>query len=122
VDGGKRGLYGFTNISFHDTTVNKIDNTQQIGIRYLGLLDDHPTDMLGLGVNRIHVNDRYRDGIYNKKALINEDAEYNIELNYSHYVTPWLMLRPVVQYVIQPGATDQVDNALVLGLTTKVIF
>ncbi|MFW2076043.1 carbohydrate porin, partial [Acinetobacter gerneri] len=26
------------------------------------------------------------------------------------------------QYVIQPGATDQVDNALVLGLTTKVIF
>ena len=122
VDGGKRGLYGFTNISFHDTAVNKIDNTQQIGIRYLGLLDDHPIDMLGLGVNRIHVNDRYRDGVYNKKALINEDAEYNIELNYSHYVTPWLMLRPVVQYVIQPGATDQVDNALVLGLTTKVIF
>ncbi|NOZ97619.1 MAG: carbohydrate porin, partial [Gammaproteobacteria bacterium] len=29
---------------------------------------------------------------------------------------------PVVQYVIQPGATDKVDNALVLGLTTKVIF
>ena len=73
-------------------------------------------------MNRIHVNDRYRDGIYNTKALINEDAEYNIEVNYSNYVTPWLMLRPVVQYVIQPGATDKVDNALVLGLTTKVIF
>ncbi|MBJ9985951.1 carbohydrate porin [Acinetobacter sp. S40] len=121
IDGSKRGLYGFSNISFHDKTVNKIDNTQQIGIRYLGLLDEHPNDILGLGVNRIHVNDRYRKGIYNKGA-INEDAEYNIELNYSHYVTPWLMLRPVVQYVIQPGATDKVDNALVLGLTTKVIF
>ncbi len=122
VDGGKRGLYGFMNTSFYDKTTNKVDNMQQLGIRYLGLSANHPNDILGFGVNRIHVSDRYRDGVYNKRKAINQDAEYNMELNYSHYVTPWLMLRPVVQYVVHPGATDNVDNALVLGLTTKIVF
>ncbi|MEG1090480.1 MAG: carbohydrate porin, partial [Acinetobacter sp.] len=49
-------------------------------------------------------------------------AEYNIELNYSYNATKWLMLRPNLQYVINPGSSNNVDDALVLGLTTRIIF
>ncbi|MEG2566820.1 MAG: carbohydrate porin, partial [Acinetobacter sp.] len=34
----------------------------------------------------------------------------------------WLMLRPNLQYVINPGSSYNVDDALVLGLTTRIIF
>ena len=58
----------------------------------------------------------------NNKALLNKDAEYNLEFNYSYYPAKWLMLRPLLQYVVYPGATNQVDNALVVGLGSKFIF
>ncbi|WP_151803454.1 carbohydrate porin [Acinetobacter guillouiae] len=115
---GKQGLHGFMNLSFHDDTTNKIDNMQQVGLKYIGLLENRENDILGLGLNRIHVSDRYRK----HSDRINKSAEYNVELNYSYYPTKWAMLRPNIQYVINPGATNYVDNALVLGLTTRIIF
>ncbi len=85
-------------------------------MKYIGLLDSQPNDILGLGVNRVHVNDRVNN------AAFNASAEYNVELNYSYYPTQWLMLRPNIQYVINPGATNNVDDALVLGLSSKVVI
>lgn len=115
---GRRGLHSFGNFTFHDKTTTQVDNSQQLGLKYIGLFEGQPNDILGLGVNRVHINDRFRD----TKALLNKSTEYNIELNYSYYPTAWFMLRPLVQYVVYPGATDQVGNALVLGLSSKVIF
>ncbi|ENV46405.1 hypothetical protein P255_00544 [Acinetobacter brisouii CIP 110357] len=113
-----QGLYGFMNFSFHDRTTNKVENMQQVGLKYIGLLDRHPNDILGLAINRIHVSNRYRQVHQN----INADAEYNIEMNYSYFPTKWLMLRPNIQYVVNPGATNHVNNALVLGLSSKIVF
>jgi porin len=85
-------------------------------LKYIGLADRLPNDMIGLGLNRVHVNDRLSQTTYDASA------EYNIELNYSHNPTKWLTLRPNLQYVINPGSTNRVDNALVLGLSSKVTF
>jgi porin len=48
-------------------------------------------------------------------------AEQLIELGYGYQATPWLTLRPNVQYIIEPGAFSgqDIDNALVLGLQVK---
>ncbi len=115
---GRRGLHSFGNFTFHDRTTTQVDNSQQLGLKYIGLFDSHPNDIIGFAVNRVHVNNRYRD----IKPLLNENAEYNMELNYSYYPAKWLMLRPLLQYVIHPGATNKVDNALVIGLGSKIIF
>lgn len=124
---GRRGLHSFGNFTAHDRTTTAVEDSQQLGLKYIGLFDGHPDDILGLAVNRIHINDRYRDYINSSRAgtdktLLNKDAEYNIELNYSYYPVRWFMLRPLVQYVVYPGATTAVDNALVVGLGSKVIF
>lgn len=113
---GGQGLHSFANFTWHDRDTNKVDNSQQIGLKYIGLVDSQPNDILGLGVNRVHVNDR----IHNPN--FDASAEYNVELNYSYNATKWLMLRPNAQYVINPGSSNNVDNALTLGLTTRIIF
>ncbi|WP_312333053.1 carbohydrate porin [Acinetobacter variabilis] len=114
----RQGLHSFANFTWHDRDTNKVDNSQQLGLKYIGLVDSQPNDILGLAVNRVHVNDRFADS----RPVYDASAEYNIELNYSYNATKWLMLRPNLQYVINPGSSNQVDNALVLGLTTRVVF
>ncbi|MEJ2900034.1 carbohydrate porin [Acinetobacter sp. NS-4] len=113
---GKQGLHSFANFTWHDRTTNKVDNSQQLGVKYIGLFDSQPNDILGLAVNRVHVNDRVTNPVFDASA------EYNVELNYSYYPTKWLMIRPNLQYVINPGSTNNVDNAFVLGLGSKIIF
>ena len=41
--------------------------------------------------------------------------EMVLEWSYIWQITPWLQLEPNVQYVIEPGGTGQIPNALVLG-------
>lgn len=118
IGNGRQGLHSFANFTWHDRDTNKVDNSQQLGLKYIGLVDSQPNDILGLAVNRVHVNDRFADS----RPIYDASAEYNIELNYSYNATKWLMLRPNLQYVINPGSSNQVDNALVLGLTTRVVF
>lgn len=113
---GRQGLHSFANFTWHDRVTTKVDNSQQVGVKYIGLVDSHPNDILGLGVNRVHVNNRL-----NQKTF-DASAEYNVELNYSYNATPWLMLRPNLQYVINPGSTNRVDDAFLIGLSSKVIF
>lgn len=115
---GRQGLHSFANFTWHDRDTNKVDNSQQLGLKYISLVDSQPNDILGLAVNRVHVNDHFADS----RPVYDASAEYNIELNYSYNATKWLMLRPNLQYVINPGSSNKVDNALVVGLTTRVIF
>ena len=113
---GRQGLHSFANFTWHDRVTNKVDNSQQLGLKYIGLVDSQPHDILGLAVNRVHVNNRISN------PNLDASAEYNIELNYSYSPTKWLMLRPNLQYVINPGSTNRVDDAVVLGLGSRIIF
>ncbi|MCT9978462.1 carbohydrate porin [Acinetobacter sp. I-MWF] len=115
---GNQGLHSFANFTFHSRTTNKVDQSQQIGLKYYGVISSRAEDNLGFALNRIHINDRFAED----KKQFNADAEYNIELNYSYYPTKWLMLRPSLQYIVHPGATHDVNNAWVLALGTKLNF
>lgn len=44
-----------------------------------------------------------------------QNFEMVLEWSYLIQLTPWLQLQPDIQYVIKPGATGQIPNALVLG-------
>ncbi|MCY1450181.1 Porin B [compost metagenome] len=89
-----------------------------------------PRDTVALGYGRAVPNPRSRDvqqdaAVANGEAFPNLDsAEQLIELSYGYQATPWLTLRPDVQYIIEPGAFsgEQIDNALVLGLQVKATF
>lgn len=64
---------------------------------------------------------RERDSIAPASVGI-QTHESVAEIDYGAVVTPWLTLRPNLQYIIRPGATGAVRNAWVLGLYTQVTF
>ena len=129
-----RGLNIAANATFHDKETNLVDNYQSIMLVYKGPFDARPKDDVGIGVARLHVN----DDVKKNSELLNaangvsdydnplytpiRETEYNVELNYGFHVTNWLTVRPNLQYVVQPGGVDKVDNALVAGLKIQSTF
>ena len=129
-----RGLNIAANATFHDKETNLVDNYQSLMLVYKGPFDARPKDDVGIGVARLHVNDDVRKNA----ELLNEaggftdysqagyaplrGTEYNYEINYGFHVTNWLTVRPNLQYVVQPGDVDKVDNALVAGLKIQSVF
>jgi porin len=49
-----------------------------------------------------------------------QDFEMVLEWAYILQITPWLQLEPDIQYVIRPGGTGDLPNALVLGAQIAV--
>ena len=129
-----RGLNIAANATFHDKETNLVDNYQSLMLVYKGPFDARPKDDVGIGVARLHVN----DDVKKNSQLLNDangvsdydnplytpirETEYNVELNYGFHVTNWLTVRPNLQYVVQPGGVDKVDNALVAGLKIQSTF
>lgn len=130
----ERGLSLFANFTWHDRATSSIDSFQNIGLVYRGLFDARPRDDIGLGIARIHVNDK----VTKRQRQINagngitdyanpgyvplQRSEYNIELNYGVHVTNWLTVRPNLQYVRYPGGVRQVKNAVVGGVKLQAGF
>lgn len=44
------------------------------------------------------------------------------EIDYNIQITPWLSIRPNLQYVIRPGGAGTIPTAVVIGLHTGVTF
>ncbi|WP_455887430.1 carbohydrate porin [Pseudomonas rustica] len=91
-----------------------------------------PHDTISFGYGRAVINPRTRD-VQEAAAATTEDfavvagldsGEQVLELNYGAQVTPWLLLRPDLQYYIEPGAFSgkQRGNALAAGLQIKMTF
>ena len=41
------------------------------------------------------------------------------EVDYGAQIAPWLLIRPNLQYVMNPGGTGKIPNAFVIGLYRK---
>ena len=129
-----RGLNIAANATFHDKETNLVDNYQSIMLVYKGPFDARPKDDVGIGAARLHVNDDVKknaellnvangvDDYDNARFSPIRETEYNFEINYGFHVTNWLTVRPNLQYVVQPGGVDKVDNALVAGLKIQSTF
>jgi porin len=89
-------------------------------------------DTLGFAYGRAVLNSRTRDvqeqqaaNLAAADSIANLDSgEQLLEISYGAQLTPWLLVRPDVQYVIEPGAfygTHQ-GNALLAGLQVKATF
>ncbi|MBC3963613.1 carbohydrate porin [Pseudomonas simiae] len=129
-----RGLNIAANATFHDKETNLVDNYQSLMLVYKGPFDARPKDDVGIGVARLHVNNDVKKNaeLLNAANGVSDydnalytpirETEYNVELNYGFHVTNWLTVRPNLQYVVQPGGVDKVDNALVAGLKIQSTF
>ena len=49
-------------------------------------------------------------------------ASLGFEINYGMAATPWLLLHPGAQYVVNPSGRKDLGDAIVFGLTTGITF
>ena len=50
------------------------------------------------------------------------EYEATIELTCQFQLTPWCTMQPDAQWIIHPGGSREIDNALVIGFRTQLMF
>jgi len=88
---------------------------------YEGVIACRPNDKTALGFYSAWFSGRQR-GAQEAAALPSQTNETNIEFNHQIQITPYLYLRPNLQYVIKPNALNRIANALVLGVESGITF
>ena len=125
-----RTLHAFGQYSAASKSASPFSRWYGAGLVLYKPFAGRPRDTVALGYGRAVPNPRSRDVLQqaaeaSDNAFPNLDsAEQLLELSYGYQATPWLILRPDVQYIIEPGAfsAEKIDNALILGLQVKATF
>jgi porin len=91
------------------------------GAVYQGPFANRPDDFVSLMVAWARTNPRLSQFQHDRNQLrpnhsTVQRSETVIELDCGIQVTPWLLLQPNLQYIVQPGGNDDRSDALVLGL------
>ena len=90
-------------------------------------MQNDAADQLGLGFAFLDVSDRIADATRaaNRRDATHftkPDYEATIELTYQFQLTPWCVVQPDAQWIIHPGGSRAIDDALVIGLRTAIAF
>lgn len=110
-----------------DRATARYDYFWLAGGAWQGVFPGRDHDFLSFMLAHAHINPRLTrfqrdEDIMSPGSIGVQTYEGVAEVDYGAAVTPWLMLRPNLQYIIRPGGTGARPNALVLGLYTQVTF
>lgn len=75
-------------------------------------MDARPNDRVALGFANAWFSD----------ALPNQTTETVLSTTYTYHVNDVLEVSPDLQYIIRPGGTGDIDDALLLGMLIYVTF
>jgi len=125
--GPKRGLLDLTSVSYSDPSTATFRGSMSYGLIAQGAFAARPDDYINIGYTRAILNQRAIDAKETASDGTLTDlssGEGVIEAGYGFQATPWLMLHPNLQYVMNPGTFSykHFPNAWVFGFTTKAKF
>ncbi len=126
------GLGVFGRVAYEPSDRNFIDFYCDTGLDYKGIIPTRHNDIFGIAVAYGQVS----NGMRSPQADMSSDPTFTppntaatalnyeiaFETSYVAQITPSMTLQPDLQYVIHPGATSQVGNALVIGVRATVNF
>lgn len=91
------------------------------GAGWQGLLDNRPEDWILFGSYFGTISREFADA-QEAKGAGDPTSEWVLEWDYRAQLTPWLYVMPTTQWVIRPGGTGNIPNALVIGAEIGVTF
>ena len=109
---GDQGLSLFVRAGFAPEDRSAIDYSFQVGLNYVGLIAGRDIDTTALGLSHAHITD----------DLSGRTSESVIEAAYEFVMSDDFIIQPSVQWGNDPGATGELDDALVLGLRVNLSF
>jgi porin len=132
--GGTRMVSVFSRLMGAPPDRNLIDWSLNAGINIKALLPGRDDDTLGIGYGWAHISgavaDFDRDSSLGSFPHPVRDTESFIEVTYQCQITPWWIIQPDLQYIMNPGGgilnplnpSRLVGNELVVGLRTLINF
>ena len=118
---GDEGLGGFAGIGFTPPNRNVVDFYLNTGLNYKGLIPGRNEDTCGVAFGLASLS-RGADGALREEGLTPRAAEMVLEATYQCVLTPWCIVQPDLQYILNPGSTANLADSLVLGLRFSVVF
>ncbi len=123
-----QGLTPFAAFLFApDDEINSIPFFMNGGLVYKGLIPGRDQDYAGFALIYGKFTDKMNQDMAQATSfeltdnpMRPKDFEAVLEWMYKIQITQWLNIQPDVQYVIKPGGTGDIDNALVLGFQLGV--
>ena len=109
-DSSDQGLGVFVEVGVAQGNQNLIDLFSSVGILYKGLIPNRDKDALFIGFLNSSINDNLVGAPYNM-----DPSRSVLELNYALKLGDHITLQPDLQYIVNPGADPNLDNAL-LGI------
>lgn len=116
-----QGLGWFGRVAFAPADRNFVNFYFDTGLSYKGLIPTRDNDTVGIGFGYAQLSNGARGSLQNEGANPT-GAEMVIEFTYQAELTPWLVVQPDLQYIINPGGTSDLNNALVIGGRAAIAF
>ncbi|MFI4861425.1 MAG: carbohydrate porin [Phycisphaerales bacterium JB063] len=115
VDLGEgRGVGAFFQYGYADDDVSEVAHHLGAGVQWYGPVVSRPDDVAGVMVSWAGLSGEPGAGF-------SESDETAVELFYKAQLTPWLSLKPDVQYIVGPGGGG-LDDAWVFTLRMELTF
>jgi porin len=121
IEQSDQGLGLFGRIAFAKADRNFVNFYFDTGLTYKGLIPTRDDDTLGIGFAYAQLGHVAQDQLI-AEGSVGVGAEMVLEVTYQAQITPWLTIQPDLQYIINPGGTQDLGNALVIGGRAAVVF
>jgi porin len=125
---GEQGLTGFARAGASPEDRSLFELVVDGGVSWQGMIPTRDEDIFGLGatyariakdIGRAEELDAVTNGTVYEKFSTHETV---VEAFYLVQLTDWWTLQPDVQWIIHPGGSGAVEDALVVALRTSFVF
>jgi len=112
-----QGLGVFARYGHAHADANKITDYWSVGSSYKGLVPTRDADVMGFAVSQGILSERYGDEIH---ALADRETAY--EWYYAYQLSPWCVISPHAQVIVNPGGDQYSNDAIVGGVRVRITF
>ena len=120
--GSDHGLVVFVASGYYpQTEISIVPFQVNVGLNYKGLIPRRDDDRTVLHFIYGDISDDYARSV---RVPGGDKAESEKVLEFAHrfQLTPWSYIQPDIQYVIDPGGTGDIPDAVVIGAQMGVVF
>jgi porin len=118
---GDQGLGFFGRIGFAPPDRNVVDLIFDMGFTYKGLIPGRDEDSVGLAYGFAALSPDARNDI-GASGGDGAVSEMVLEATYQCVLSPWCILQPDTQLIVNPGGDDSAPNAFVIGARLAITF
>ena len=109
---GEQGLAWCSRTGFAPENRSEVEQSFQIGVSYIGLLPGRDIDSFALGLSKASIS----------RDLPGRTSETVVEAAYEYIFSDDFIIQPSVQWIQDPGAIGELEDALVFGLRVNLSF